>query len=41
VVLQSDETCNAIWASQEQIKQMIAEGTFIKFSYIDELFDAV
>jgi Isopentenyldiphosphate isomerase len=39
LVLQSDETCNAIWAGQEQIKQMIADGAFIEFSYIDELFD--
>lgn len=41
VTLQPEETCNAIWASKEQIKQMISDGTFIGFSYIDELFEQV
>lgn len=41
VVLQPLETCNAIWASQKQIKKMIDEGTFIGVSYIDELFEYV
>jgi len=38
VVLQPEETCDAIWASKEQIKQMISDKEFIAFSYIDELF---
>lgn len=38
VVLQPEETCDAIWASKEQIKQMIGDKEFIAFSYIDELF---
>jgi len=41
VVLQPDETCDARWASKEQIRQMIDEGIFISeeaYPYIDELF---
>ena len=41
VVLQKEETCEAMWASEGQIKQMISEGSFIAFSYIDELFEKV
>lgn len=41
VKLQPEETSNAIWASKEMIKQMISNGTFINFSYIDELFKYV
>ena len=39
VILQKEETCNAIWASRKQIKEMINCGSFINFNYIDELFD--
>lgn len=41
IVLQPKETCDAIWASKEQIQQMISDGNFINFSYIDELFEHV
>lgn len=41
VVLQPCETCNAIWANKEPIMQMIVDGKFINFSYIDDLFDYV
>lgn len=43
VVLQPEETCDAMWASKEKIKQMIDEGHFIPpqeaYPYIDELFE--
>jgi len=41
VVLLPDETCDAMWAGQQQINRMITEGTFIGrdiFFYLDELF---
>lgn len=45
VVLQPEETCDAIWASKEKIKQMIDDGYFISpqeaYPYIDELFQNV
>jgi isopentenyldiphosphate isomerase len=40
VVLQANETCDAMWATKEQIDRMIEEKTFIGrevFFYIDEL----
>ena len=43
VILQPGETCDAMLASKEKIRQMIAEGTFIPpdeaFSYAKDLFD--
>jgi len=43
IVFQEDETSDAMWASKDKIKQMIADGLFVdtKFSlpYLDELFD--
>lgn len=38
VVLHKEETCNVVWASKGQIKEMIRNGSFIHFDYIDELF---
>jgi len=42
VVCQPDEICDAKWASKEQIRQMIADGTFIPqeeaYGYLEELF---
>jgi Isopentenyldiphosphate isomerase len=38
VVLQPTETCDVIWAGKEKIKQLIENGQFINYSYIDELF---
>ena len=40
VVLEPNETCDAMWASKEKIMEMIGGGTFIQewFPYLDELF---
>ena len=41
IVFQPGETCDAMWANEEKIKQMILEGAFIGpeiFTYLDELF---
>ena len=41
IVLQEGETCDAMWATQEQILAMIDNGTFIPFHlvpYIHDLF---
>lgn len=38
VVLQTNETCNAVWATKEQIKTKIKSGEFINYDYIDKLF---
>jgi len=40
VILDPDETCDAMWASRKKIKQMIDDGIFISVwhSYLDELF---
>jgi nucleoside triphosphatase YtkD len=38
VVLQEGETCDAKWASPEEITQMVESGEFIPFHYLDELF---
>lgn len=40
VILASDETCNAMWASRDKINHMIDEGTFKTWGLysIDELF---
>ena len=44
VILAPDETCNAMWASRDEINRMIDEGTFTTwelFTYIDELLEGV
>ena len=45
VVLQPDETCDAMWASEAQIRQLIDEEAFVPFEewfpYLDELFREV
>lgn len=41
IVLQEGETCDAVWASKEKIRNMIDEGTFFSkkvYPFIDELF---
>ena len=40
VVLQPTETCDVIWASKDKIKQLIEEGQFINYSYMNDLFSA-
>ena len=42
VILTPDETCNAMWASRDEINRMIDEGVFTTwglYRYIDELFE--
>jgi len=42
VTLAPDETCNAMWASRDEINFMIAEGTFATgglFTCVEELFE--
>ena len=44
VILAPDETCNAMWASRDEINRMIDEGTFTTwklYTYIDELFEEI
>jgi len=40
IVFQPDETCGAMWASKEKIKEMVDGGIFIRewYPYLDELF---
>lgn len=38
VTLQPEETIDAMWASKPQIKELIANGEFIPFDYIDDFF---
>lgn len=41
VIFAADETCNAMWASHDEINRMIGEGTFATggiFAYVDDLF---
>jgi len=37
--LQENETTDAKYATAEEIKQMIKNGEFIAFHYIEDLFD--
>jgi 8-oxo-dGTP pyrophosphatase MutT (NUDIX family) len=42
IILQDGETCDALWATKDKIKQMIDDGKFIDrniYPYIDELFE--
>lgn len=44
IILAPDETCNAMWASRDEINRMIDEGTFTtweQYTYIDELFEEI
>ena len=44
VIFTPDETCDAMWASCDEINRMIDEGTFKTwglFTYIDELFKEI
>ena len=43
ITLAPNETCDAMWATTNEINRMIDEGTFVGreiFSYIDELFNS-
>ncbi len=42
VVLNENETCDAMWASSDKIKKMIENGEFVEYSelpFVDELFE--
>jgi len=41
IKLQYEEVADAKWAGEEQIKQMISNGEFIAFNYIDKIFKMV
>ncbi|MGH4125823.1 MAG: NUDIX hydrolase [Clostridium sp.] len=41
IKLQYEEVADAKWASEKQIKQMIGDGEFIAFNYIDKIFELV
>ena len=41
IKLQYEEVADAKWASEKQIKQMIGDGEFIAFNYIDKIFEMV
>ncbi len=41
VKLQYEEVADAKWASDKQIKQMISDGEFIAYKYIDKFFSVV
>ena len=38
VILQPEETCDAMWASKDEILELIKQNKFIPFPYIDEFF---
>lgn len=40
VVLQEGETCDKMYASVDKIRKMDANGEFVPYSYLHELFDA-
>lgn len=41
VVLQEDETCDAMWATNQTIRDMIAEGSFIRLDNIKYAYDLI
>ncbi|MBQ4050893.1 MAG: NUDIX domain-containing protein [Oscillospiraceae bacterium] len=38
IVLQKEETCDVRWASRQELRRLIAEGSFIPYTYLEELF---
>lgn len=36
--LQPEETCDAKWATPEEIREMVKKGEFIPYDYLDQLF---
>lgn len=38
VALQPEETCDARWAGEDEIRTLIREGCFVPYTYLDELF---
>ncbi|MBR6917573.1 MAG: NUDIX domain-containing protein [Clostridia bacterium] len=39
VVLQENETCDKMYASEETIRRLAAEGKFVPYSYFDMVFE--
>lgn len=39
VVLQPGETCNAMWATPEEIRRMAEDGAFTPYDYLEDLFE--
>jgi isopentenyldiphosphate isomerase len=39
--LQHEEVADAKWASESEIKQMVQDGEFIEFSYLENLFEMI
>lgn len=38
VILKPGETCDAMWASQDEIRKMMQDGSFSPYDYLEELF---
>ena len=38
IILQPEETCDAMWADEDTIRRLIGEGIFVPYTYLDELF---
>ncbi len=41
IFLQTDETCDVMWADKQQIKRLIAAGSFINYTYLNGLFEII
>ena len=41
VILQENETCDAKWATKDEIRQMLKSGKFCSFHYLEELFKRI
>lgn len=41
IVLQEDETCDAMWASNQTIRDMIADGSFVRLDNIQYAYDLI
>ena len=41
IVFQPNETCGAKWSGKEEIRQMINNGDFVPFSYIEKMFATI
>lgn len=40
IVLQQEETCDVKWASKDELRALIQDGSFIPYTYIEDLFRA-
>jgi len=39
VLCQPEEICDAMWASKDEIRQLVAENKFYPYSYLEEVLD--